>query len=174
MVQNFFNPFNLTLGLRQYEAKIEVNKIIDNIIISYPYKNISETLKRLILYTIAIETNTNAIIIFEEPEIHTFPYYTKFFAERVAIDKEKNILVLDVRRDADYEADREMIPGAIKRNPEQVEQWTQEIPKDKDVVVYCIRGGSVSNSVIDKLLVAGVSARYIEGGWEAYKKSLND
>ena len=90
IVQNFFNPFNLTLGLRQYEAKIEVNKIIDNIIISYPYKNISETLKRLVLYTIAIETNTNAIIIFEEPEIHTFPYYTKFFAERIAIDQEKN------------------------------------------------------------------------------------
>jgi rhodanese-related sulfurtransferase len=90
------------------------------------------------------------------------------------IGKEKGILVLDVRRDADYEADREMIPGAIKRNPEQVEQWAQEIPKDKDVVVYCIRGGSVSNSVVDKLLAAGVSARYIEGGWEAYKKSLKD
>lgn len=86
------------------------------------------------------------------------------------IDKEKNILVLDVRRNADYEADREMIPGAVKRNPEQVEQWAQEIPRDKDVVVYCIRGGSVSNSVVDKLLAAGVSACYIEGGWEAWKK----
>ena len=90
------------------------------------------------------------------------------------IDKEKNILVLDVRRDADYQADREMIPGAVKRNPEQVEEWAQEIPKDKDVVVYCIRGGSVSNSVVDKLLAAGVSAHYIEGGWEAYKKSLKE
>jgi rhodanese-related sulfurtransferase len=87
------------------------------------------------------------------------------------IDKEKNILVLDVRRDADYEADMEMIPGAVRHNPEQVDQWVQEIPKNKDVVVYCIRGGSVSNSVVDKLLAAGVSARYIEGGWEAYKKS---
>jgi rhodanese-related sulfurtransferase len=88
------------------------------------------------------------------------------------IEKEKNILVLDVRRDADYEADREMIPGAVRHNPEQVEQWAQEIPKDKDVVVYCIRGGSVSNSVVDKLLAAGVSVHYIEGGWEAWKKSV--
>jgi rhodanese-related sulfurtransferase len=86
------------------------------------------------------------------------------------IDKEKNILVLDVRRDADYEADREMIPGAIKHNPDQVDRWVQAIPKDKDVVVYCIRGGSVSNSIVDKLLVAGLSVRYIEGGWEAWKK----
>ncbi len=36
-------------------------------------------------------------------------------------------------------------------------------------MVYCIRGGSVSNSVVDKLLAAGVSARYIEGGWEVWK-----
>jgi rhodanese-related sulfurtransferase len=87
------------------------------------------------------------------------------------IDKDNNILVLDVRRNADYEADREMIPGAVKHNPDQVDQWAQKIPKDKGVVVYCIRGGSVSNSVVDKLLAAGVSARYIEGGWEAWKKS---
>jgi|WetSurSiteA1Bulk_404760.scaffolds.fasta_scaffold82493_1 rhodanese-related sulfurtransferase len=86
------------------------------------------------------------------------------------IDKEKNILVLDVRRNADYEADEEIIPGAIRRNPEQIDQWAQELPKDKDVVVYCIRGGSVSNSVVDKLLAVGVSVSYIEGGWEAWKK----
>ena len=90
------------------------------------------------------------------------------------IDKEKNILVLDVRRNSDYEADRETIPGAVRHNPEQVDQWVREIPRDTDVVVYCIRGGSVSNSVIDKLLAAGVSVRYIEGGWEAWKKSVQE
>jgi rhodanese-related sulfurtransferase len=85
--------------------------------------------------------------------------------------EDRNVIVLDVRRNADYEADEEMISGAVRHNPEQVDQWVQEIPKNKDVVVYCIRGGSVSNSVVDKLLAAGVSARYIEGGWEAWKKS---
>jgi rhodanese-related sulfurtransferase len=82
--------------------------------------------------------------------------------------------VFDVRRDADYEADKQMILGAIRRDPEQVDQWAQEIPKDKDVVVYCIRGGSVSNAIVDKLLAAGVSVRYIEGGWEAWKKSAKE
>jgi rhodanese-related sulfurtransferase len=92
------------------------------------------------------------------------------FKER--IDKEKNILVLDVRRTTDYEADKEMIPGAIRHNPEEIDQWVQEIPGDKDVVVYCIRGGSVSNSVVDKLLAVGIKANYIEGGWEAWKKAV--
>jgi rhodanese-related sulfurtransferase len=90
------------------------------------------------------------------------------FKERMAEDKD--ILVLDVRRKADYEADKEMIPGALRRDPEQVEQWAQEIPKDKNVVVYCIRGGSVSKSVVDKLLAAGVSVLYVDGGWEAWKR----
>jgi rhodanese-related sulfurtransferase len=88
------------------------------------------------------------------------------------IDKDKNILVLDVRRTTDYETDKKMIPGAIRHNPEEVDQWAQEIPRDKDVVVYCIRGGSVSNSVVDKLLAAGFRANYIEGGWEAWKKAV--
>jgi rhodanese-related sulfurtransferase len=90
------------------------------------------------------------------------------------MDESKDLLMLDVRRTADYEADKEMIPGAVRHNPEQVDQWVQEIPKDKDVVVYCIRGGSVSNSVVDKLLAADINVRYIEGGWEAWKKSLQD
>jgi rhodanese-related sulfurtransferase len=90
------------------------------------------------------------------------------------IDEDKDILVIDVRRTTDYEADKEMIPGAVRHNPEQVDQWVQEIPKDKDVVVYCIRGGSVSNSVVDKLLTADINVRYIEGGWEAWKKSVEE
>jgi rhodanese-related sulfurtransferase len=92
-------------------------------------------------------------------------------ALKKSMAEDRNVIVLDVRRNTDYEADKEMIPSAVRRNPEQVDQWVQEIPKDKNVVVYCIRGGSVSNSVVDKLLAAGVSARYIEGGWEAWKKS---
>ena len=32
-----------------------------------------------------------------------------------------------------------------------------------------MRGGAVSNSVVDRLQAAGVKARYIEGGIEAYK-----
>jgi len=36
-------------------------------------------------------------------------------------------------------------------------------------VVYCVRGGEVSNSVVDRLHAAGVKARFIEGGIEAYK-----
>ncbi len=88
LIIELLKPFNLTLGLRKNEFKIEISKTIDNFTISYPYRNVSDTLKRLIFHIIAIETNNNSAIIFEEPEVHTFPYYTKFFAEKVALNRD--------------------------------------------------------------------------------------
>ena len=36
-------------------------------------------------------------------------------------------------------------------------------------MVYCVRGGSVSNRVVDHLQEKNVQARFIEGGIEAWK-----
>ena len=81
-----------------------------------------------------------------------------------------NVLVLDVRRRSDYDADTHKIPGATWKDPEQVAQWSESLPKDKDVVIYCVRGGSVSNSVVDHLQGKNLRARFIEGGIEAWKQ----
>ena len=40
-----------------------------------------------------------------------------------------------------------------------------------EVVVYCVRGGSVSRLVQEKLREKNVNVRFIEGGLEAWKKS---
>jgi rhodanese-related sulfurtransferase len=78
-------------------------------------------------------------------------------------------LVFDVRREADYTASSETIPGALWKNPDKIDAWIDAVPRTLDVVIYCVRGGSVSNSVVDRLQAAGVKARYIEGGLEGYK-----
>jgi rhodanese-related sulfurtransferase len=78
-------------------------------------------------------------------------------------------LVFDVRREADYAASNETLPGAMWKNPEKIDAWIDALPRTLDVVVYCSRGGSVSNGVVDRLQAAGVKARFIEGGFEAYK-----
>jgi rhodanese-related sulfurtransferase len=78
-------------------------------------------------------------------------------------------LVFDVRREADYTASNETIPGAMWKNPDKIDVWIGALPRTLDVVVYCVRGGSVSNSVVDRLQAEGVKARYIEGGIEAWK-----
>jgi rhodanese-related sulfurtransferase len=78
-------------------------------------------------------------------------------------------LIFDVRREADYAASNEVIPGALWKNPDKIDAWIGALPRTVEVVVYCVRGGEVSNQVVDRLHAAGVKARYIEGGLEAYK-----
>jgi rhodanese-related sulfurtransferase len=80
-------------------------------------------------------------------------------------------LLLDVRRKADYDADPGTIPGAVWRNPEQVEIWSQEIPKNQRVVVYCVKGGSVSQSITAALAKKEIQACYVQGGLYAWKES---
>lgn len=78
------------LGLRPQELKIEVIKDVDDIIISHPYHLSSETFQRLIFYMAAITTNKNSVLVFEEPEAHAFPFYTKYLAEMIALDENDN------------------------------------------------------------------------------------
>ncbi len=78
-------------------------------------------------------------------------------------------LVFDVRREADYAASNETIPGALWKNPDKIDAWIEAVPRTVDIVVFCVNGGAISNSVVDRLLAAGVKARFVEGGFEAYK-----
>jgi rhodanese-related sulfurtransferase len=79
------------------------------------------------------------------------------------------VMVLDVRRKEDREPSSEAIEGAIWKDPTQIEQWVGAVPREHPVILYCVRGGSVSNSVLDRLLAGGVQARYIAGGIEGWK-----
>ncbi len=85
--------------------------------------------------------------------------------------EQRAVTVLDVRRRNDLDADTVKLPGAEWKNPEQLAEWSRALPRDREVVVYCVRGGSVSNSVLDHLLAQGIKARYIEGGIEAWKSA---
>ena len=83
--------------------------------------------------------------------------------------EKKSVTVLDVRRQNDFDTDPVKLSGAQRKNPEQMAEWSKSLSKDKEIVIYCARGGSVSNSVLDHLLGQGFKARFIEGGIEAWK-----
>ncbi len=87
IASDIFGEFALRLVLKPQDSKIEVQKEVDDVIISYPYSLVSDTLQRVVFYLAAIETNKDSIIVLEEPEAHAFPFYTKILAERIALDK---------------------------------------------------------------------------------------
>ena len=82
-----------------------------------------------------------------------------------------NVTLIDVRRKSDLDADTSKLPGATWHDPEQIETWAAQLPKEKEVVLYCVRGGSVSNGVLDNLRGKGINARFIEGGIVGWKEA---
>lgn len=87
---------------------------------------------------------------------------------KALMDQDDRPALLDIRRKADYEAAPQKIPGALWYDPEHVDHWSHKLTAGKTAVVYCVKGGSVSQSVADRLERAGVEVRVLEGGLKAW------
>ena len=70
---------------------------------------------------------------------------------KALLENDPEVVLLDVRRKADYEAAPQTIGSGVWRDPEKVDEWSDEIPRDRPVVAYCVKGGAVSQSVADRL-----------------------
>jgi rhodanese-related sulfurtransferase len=70
-------------------------------------------------------------------------------------------IVIDVRKTPAFLAAPDMIRGALRRDPAQVETWRRTLPSAADIVVYCVHGLEVSQGV-----AKAVGARFLEGGIE--------
>lgn len=90
LISSLISRYGLKLGLRPNEAKIELVRQAEDVIVSYPFVLISDTFKRLIFFLAAVVTNKASILVFEEPESHAFPYYTKYLAEKIVSDGNQN------------------------------------------------------------------------------------
>ena len=90
LASQIFSPFGLRLVFKPQEDRIEILKQYEDVFVSYPYSLTSDTLQRLVFYLAAIDSNKDSFLAFEEPESHAFPYYTKYLAEVIALDKNNN------------------------------------------------------------------------------------
>jgi uncharacterized protein len=87
------------------------------------------------------------------------------------LEKEESILLLDVRRKSDYNADPNTIKGAVWRDPEKIGDWVRRLPAGQRTVVFCVKGGSVSQSVTDRLREEGLDAAFLDGGLKNWIES---
>lgn len=96
---------------------------------------------------------------------------------QLLLEEKRAIYLLDVRRKQDYEAAPKTIEPAKWVDPEKTHQWINSIPAGQDVVVYCVKGGSVSQSVADYLITQKYQARFLQGGinaWTQMKMAQED
>jgi hypothetical protein len=86
VVSDFVRENGYRLTLRPTENEIFLTKEVGDELYSYPYLMVSETVRRIIFLMLAIESNKDSILLLDEPEAHTFPFYTHYIAERIALD----------------------------------------------------------------------------------------
>ena len=86
-VSALFKSHGFRLELRPQSSEILISKEVNDILYSYPFDGISETLRRIVFYKAVLETNRDRVLVLDEPEANTFPFYTKYLAERIALDE---------------------------------------------------------------------------------------
>lgn len=89
--------------------------------------------------------------------------------ERASQETESAPRVIDVRLKEDFDADPVLIPDATWRDPNAIDAWAKELSPGAPVVVYCVRGHWVSQSVTKKLRDLGLEVSQLTGGIEAWK-----
>lgn len=92
-------------------------------------------------------------------------------------DQVGDALVVDVRRAGVFEKAQTMIPGARWCDPADVPTWAAELPADRELLVYCVYGHEVGRVTALRLQAAGLKARYLVGGidaWQAAGRPLVD
>lgn len=92
-MKEFFQKYGLKLVLKPQDKVFELQKQADDLVFSFPYALTSDTLRRIIFYTVAIASNKDSVLVFEEPESNAFPYYTKYLGERIALDETNQFFI---------------------------------------------------------------------------------
>lgn len=53
------------------------------------------------------------------------------------IESGEEVVVVDLRHSLDFEAEPQTIPGAIRLAPDKLEEGHSQIPRDRDIVLFC-------------------------------------
>ncbi len=90
---------------------------------------------------------------------------------RRALEAGEPIAVVDLRHPLDFLPDPRVIPGALRINPEEIATRHQEIPRDRDVVLYCTcPSESTSRDVAALLTARGITrVRPLAGGFQGWR-----
>jgi rhodanese-related sulfurtransferase len=86
-----------------------------------------------------------------------------------ALNAPDKTTILDLRRNADYDKDTLTIPTAQRFGPDKIAESSASIPKDKEIVLFCAHGRSISDASVKYLTTNGFKAHLIPGGFDAWK-----
>ncbi|MCR5890203.1 AAA family ATPase [Hymenobacter sp. J193] len=147
-ISKMFDVYGLKLLLRVDERRLEVVKDLEGIIYSYPYSSIADTLQRIIFYLAAIESNKDSVILFEEPEAHSYPQYVSMLGKRIAQSRNNQFFVATHSPYLLTEILEQMLPDEEQARELAIfvayyEDYQTKVKQLSDEEVRAIRGDSV-------------------------------
>ncbi|MCF0057765.1 AAA family ATPase [Dyadobacter sp. CY356] len=80
---HWFKQYGLRLVLDKATNSLKIMKDNGLDVFIIPYSLIADTLQRIIFFKTAVVSNTDSILVFEEPEAHSFPPYIAEFTQEV-------------------------------------------------------------------------------------------
>jgi rhodanese-related sulfurtransferase len=92
-------------------------------------------------------------------------------ALRALLAADREVLVFDVRLPLDLLADSDIIRGARRLAPKDIEANPSLIPKEKDTIVYCTcPSDKTSRTILRKALALEFSrVKFLKGGLDGWK-----
>ncbi|MGZ3648112.1 MAG: rhodanese-like domain-containing protein [Syntrophales bacterium] len=90
----------------------------------------------LLSLSIVFLNHLTAPAVFPAPAVDDVPKIT-VQELKARIDKGEDLVIVDVRTGNDYEASKIKIKGAVRIPIVQIEERYRELPKDKQIILYC-------------------------------------
>ena len=88
---------------------------------------------------------------------------------RKVLSQPDSAVILDLRRDSDYDKDTVSVPSARRLHPDKIAEWSGSLPKDKEILLFCAHRRPISNASVDYLTKNGYKARLIAGGIDGWR-----
>lgn len=93
-VHELFKEYDLKIAFDKASQTLKILQLNrNNEIMLVPYSSIASTLQETIFYKTAIVTNNNSILLFENPEAHSFPLYLSHFTRDMIYNKENQYFI---------------------------------------------------------------------------------
>jgi hypothetical protein len=92
-ITTLFKEYGLKLAFDKGSQTIKIIQNEKDGIFLIPYNSIADTLQRIIFYKSAIASNNNSILLFEEPEAHSFPPYMTHLTQEMIFKKDNQYFI---------------------------------------------------------------------------------
>jgi AAA15 family ATPase/GTPase len=93
-IKQEFKKFGLEYVIDKASHSLKVQRRLnDGEVLQLPWSSIADTLQRIVFYKAAIASNTDSVLLFEEPEAHAFPPYIRIVTNDIAASKSNQFFI---------------------------------------------------------------------------------